>query len=146
MIIQVVAAYFVTIFFSIMFNTSKKQLFISGIVGALGWWGYLIMVHNGYSVVTGSFIGALIVSLLSFIFSRFRKSPVTIFQIPGIIPLVPGMGMYRTLYAVIDEDYSAVAKHLFETLQIAGSIAVAMMLVFSLRTVIDQQKALRLKK
>ena len=138
MMIQVFAAYFVTIFFAIIFKTSKNQLLISGFVGAVGWWGYLMVIHYDYSIVTGSFIGAFLVSLLANLFSKIRKSPVTIFQIPGIIPLVPGMGMYKTLYAVIEEDYNLVAKHLFETLQIAGSIAVAMMLIFSLSTLIEQ--------
>jgi uncharacterized membrane protein YjjB (DUF3815 family) len=138
MMIQVIAAYFVTIFFAIIFNTSKNQLLISGLVGAVGWWGYLMVIHSNYSVITASFVGAFLVSLLANLFSKLRKSPVTIFQIPGIIPLVPGMGMYKTLYAVIEEDYNLVAKHLFETLQIAGSIAVAMMILFSLSTLFDK--------
>lgn len=139
MILQVISAYFVTVFFSIMFNTSRKQLFYCGISGALGWWAYLCLTNLGYSAVLGSFVGALLVSTLSFILSRLRKAPVTIFQIPGIIPLVPGTGMYKTLYAIIEKNYSSVAINLFETLQIAGSIAVGMMFVFTIMTLIDQK-------
>lgn len=139
MIIQVIAAYFVTIFFSIMFNNARHQLIYCGLAGGLGWLVYLLSLQTSPSVVLASFFGALTVSILAFILSKVRKAPVTVFQIPGIIPLVPGMGMYQTLSAVISKDYDQVSYYLLETLQIAGAIAVAMMLVSAVRSVLEKQ-------
>lgn len=139
MIFQVIAAYFVTVFFSIMFNTSPKQLPFCGFVGSLGWLVYLISLNFSPSVVMASFFASLIVSIFAFVFSTFRRAPVTIFQIPGIIPLVPGMGMYQTLSAVITNDYEQVGYYFLETIQIAGAIAVAMTLVFALHALFKQQ-------
>lgn len=139
MIVQVIAAYFVTVFFSIMFNTSKRQLIYCGFVGGAGWLVYLLTLTRTPSVVVSSFFAALAVSLLAFVFSKLRKSPVTIFQIPGIIPLVPGKGMYQTLYAVVSNDSDKVTYYLLETLQIAGAIAVAMTLVFALLSLAEQE-------
>lgn len=132
-VIQTIAAFFVTVFFSTMFNNSKKHLFYNGLVGAFGWLAYLMVLESYESVVVASFVASLIVSVSSMILSVKRKAPITVFQIPGIIPLVPGMGMYNTLYAVISNDYDDAIVHLFLTLQIAGAIAMGMMLVYTLR-------------
>lgn len=134
MIVQVIAAFFVTIFFSIIFNSRRSQLIYSGFVGALGWLAYLLVIEADGNVVIASFVGSLIISILATILSNIKKAPITIFQIPGIIPLVPGMGMYNTLHAVIINDIDSAMVHLFQTLQIAGAIAVGMMLIYTLRT------------
>lgn len=146
MILQVIAAYFVTVTFSIMFHSAKNQLLIGGFVGALGWWVYLMAVDLKTSIVIASFLGALVASMLSLFLCRLRKAPITVFQIPGIIPLVPGMGMYKTLSAAISGDDQLVFPYLFETLQIAGAIAIAMLLVHTFRNLFfmyDSQKAHR---
>ena len=140
MLIQVIASFFVTIFFSIIFNNGKKQLFYSGLVGASGWFTYLLLVNNNYTVVMASFFATLVISIIATVLSTLRKAPITVFQIPGIIPIVPGTGMYNTLYGVITNDYEAAIYNLFETLQIAGAIAVAMMLIYTLRTLIMTKK------
>lgn len=138
MIVQIIAAYFVTVFFSVMFNNTARQLPFCGIVGAIGWLFYLLVRDQSGSVVLASFAGALIVSIIAYLMSKFRHAPITVFQIPGIIPMVPGMGMYQTLLSVITGDYEQFLFRLLETLQIAGAIAVAMMLVFSARALIER--------
>lgn len=140
MILQVIASFFVTIFFSIMFNNAKKQLLYSGLVGASGWLTYLLLVDNDYTVVIASFFATLVISIIATVLSTVRRAPITVFQIPGIIPLVPGTGMYNTLYAVITNDYEAAIYKLFETLQVAGAIAVGMMLIYTLRALIRPRK------
>jgi len=134
MIVQVIAAFFVTIFFAIMFNSRRTQLIYSGFVGAFGWLAYLLVLEANGTVVIASFVGSLIISILATILSNVRKAPITVFQIPGIIPLVPGMGMYNTLHAVINNNIDSAMVHLFQTLQIAGAIAVGMMLIYTIRT------------
>lgn len=134
MIIQVLAAFVVTIAFSIMFSNGKHQLIYCGIVGAAGWFAYLLTIEKGGTVVLASFFGALLVSILSTLLSNIRKAPITVYQITGIIPLVPGMGMYQTLDAVIRNDTYQVVYHFLQTIQIAGALAIAMMLIYTLRT------------
>ena len=131
MFIQTISAFFATIFFSIMFNIAKKELVFCGIGGALAWFVYLCVLNISSSPVIASFFGALVVGLFSRILSRVRKVPVTIFLISGIIPLVPGAGMYRTMFAIISQDLSEAAKQGVITLQIAGVIAMAMVMISS---------------
>jgi len=140
MIIQVVAAFFATFFFSIMFNVNKKQLWVCGIVGACCWAMYLFATFNNFSVVTSSFFAALVVSILSHILAIYRKNPVTTYQISGVIPIVPGAGMYRSLLYLIQDELTLANEYLVETLQIAGAIAVAMLLIYSFSVLISKLK------
>jgi len=71
------------------------------------------------------------VNIFSEIFARLLKNPVPIFLIPGIIPLVPGAGMYNTMTALIKNNFDTAIKTGIQTLLIAGSIAIALMLVTS---------------
>jgi len=131
MIIQAFSAFFATFFFSIIFNISKKDLIYCGLGGAISWSIYLYVLHKTQSPVMASFCGAFIVGIFSRIMSKIRKVPVTIFLVSGIIPLVPGAGMYRTMFAIVDNDLSKAATHGILTLQIAGVIAMAMVMVSS---------------
>jgi len=130
--IRVIAAFFATVFFSVIFNVNKKQIPFCGIVGASGWAIFLILGSMGGSIVLSSFFGALIVSILSNLLAIKRKNPVTTYQIAGIIPLVPGAGMYQTLLYLIQDKLDLANKYLVETIQTAGSIALAMLSVYSI--------------
>lgn len=131
MFIQIIAAFFATVFFSILFNVNKKELIVCGVVGSSGWAIYLITSKLDASIVLASFFGALLVSILSHLLAIYRKNPATVYQIPGIIPLVPGAGMYKSLLYLIQDRFVLSAQSLVETFQIAGAIAVAMLSVYS---------------
>ncbi len=70
--------------------------------------------------------------VLSHISARALKAPVTVFLIGGILPVVPGAGMYRTAYSLMMETSAQVYKNLQETLLIAGAIAVAIFITDSI--------------
>lgn len=139
MMIEVFAAFVATMAFSVFFNVSKNELFFSGLVGGIGWFIYLISVKLFQDVIYSSFIAALVISIISHFLARIRKNPVTIYQIGGMFPIVPGAGMYRTLYYIVNEDYTIANYYLYETLQIAGAIAVAMVLIAFIFTLITKR-------
>lgn len=133
MFYQVAGAFFAVLGFSLILEVPKKLLLHTGLIGAVGWWIYL-MVHNywGSTVVLAAFWSAMVVSLLSHTAARILKAPVTVFLIGGILPVVPGAGMYRTAYSVIMESSEMVYKNLQETLLIAGAIAIAIFIMDSM--------------
>ncbi|KAE9634471.1 MAG: hypothetical protein PWP07_250 [Epulopiscium sp.] len=132
MILQTISAFFATFFFAVLFNISKKQLLFCGGIGAFGWLIYLCFFNLTDSVVLASFISALSISMISRIFSIIRKVPVTVFLISGIIPLVPGAGMYRTMYAMLAQNFQETAFYGAQTLEVAGVIAIAIIFTSSL--------------
>ena len=56
--------------------------------------------------VGASFLGSLILGLMSHTMSRRYKRPVIIFIVPGIIPLVPGGAAYEATRYLVSNDYT----------------------------------------
>lgn len=71
------------------------------------------------------FTAALLVAIVSHLFARIFKAPVTVFLVPGILPLVPGVGMYRIIYYILQENSTMAGYYFLYTLQMAGMIAIA---------------------
>ena len=126
--IHVISAFFATIFFSIIFNVQKKHLFACGIMGAVGWGIYILGVLLGYSGVLFTFLGAYFVAQGSYFLAKYKCAPVTVFLIPGIIPLVPGIGLYRTMYALLFSEHSKALEYALTTFQLSGVIAGAIIM------------------
>ena len=58
----------------------------------------MLCISLGLSSVWASFFGAVFVDLSSQILARRLKAPVIIFLIIGVLPLVPGYGIYKVAY------------------------------------------------
>ena len=131
-IIQFIAGFVVSLAFAIFFNVPKKSLISCGLVGAVGWLAY-VLTNLVSDVVVGSFVGALCVGLLSTNASKRLRMPATIFIYTGMIPLVPGYGMYNTMQNIVTKNYNIALKVGLETLLQAGAIAMGILLasVFS---------------
>ena len=95
MIIQTIGAFFSVFTLSVIFGVPKKYLVYSSLTGAAGWCVYLVLSDLGWKEFLAMFGATILVALMSNIFARVLKSPVSIYLIPGILPLVPGLGMYR---------------------------------------------------
>lgn len=115
--------------FAVLLETPRKYLLHAGIAGAIGGLVYLFSVQQGMEVVLASFFSALAIALTSHTFARVFKAPVTIFLIAGILPTVPGAGMYRIVYYIIAGDSSKSSYYLIQTLEIAGVIALAIFIM-----------------
>ena len=128
-LVQVIGAFIAVIAVAITFGVPKKFLEYTGLVGAVGWLVYLLLKNTGCSTVVSMFFAALIVALISHSFARIMKTPVTLFLIAGILPLVPGIGMYRIVYNLITNNNSLAGFYFSETMQIAGMIALAIFIM-----------------
>ena len=107
LLINFIFSFAVTAGFSIFFNAPKKSLIPCGIVGGIGWCAYILMSKSSYfSNVFSMVIASAVISLLSEILARKLKYPSINFIIPGILPLVPGLGLYNTMYSLVQKDYA----------------------------------------
>lgn len=126
--IHSVYAFFAALGFAVLFNIPRREMLFAGISGALGWFFYELMQEAGVSIIFASFIGALFVGISAELFAKLRKQPATVFVVPGIIPLVPGYGLYFSMLNVIEQNYDEALRVGFETLMIAVIIASAIIL------------------
>ena len=60
----------------------------------------MVSFHMG--MASASFLGAALLSVFYFALSRYFHAPVFVVTIPAIIPLIPGVLLYRFLFAIID--------------------------------------------
>lgn len=129
MMLSILSAFISTLGFSIVFHVQRKHLLICGATGAISWTLYLLLIQNSHSSVLASFLSTLVVTTLSYLLAKKRKTPITVFLIAGILPLVPGLGLYRMMYALLDEDYSLALDYATLTFEIAGVIAGAIVII-----------------
>lgn len=135
-IFEFIISFISIIGFAVLFNIPKISIPKAALSGALGWVSYVYIFNIFESTVSATFIGACVVALTSEIFARRFQEAVTVFIIPAIIPLVPGSGMYYTMLAIIENDYTRFASVSSETIFIAGSIAAAILIISSLTRMI----------
>lgn len=129
--LQFLFAFFATIGYSLLFNSSRKYILPAAFSGAMGWLIYQSMAVAGSPLVFACFVGAVVAASIGEFFSRHLREVSLTFIIPGVLPLVPGAGMYRTMLGLLHQDFSAAAEAGTQTILMAGSIAVAILIVSS---------------
>ena len=121
--------------FSVIFEEKRLRIILScSATGFVAWLTYLLFGFLGTSIrmqTVRYFLAAVVVALLSEMFARIHKSPATLFLTIGIIPLVPGAGIYYTMEALLNGSLSLFARRGLETAACAGAIAVGCSLVSS---------------
>lgn len=134
-------SFLATAAFGVLFQAPKKTLAISGVIGAVGWVIFVYMRKDlGYSSFYANLSATVILSLLSELAARVFKQPVTIFVIPGIIPIVPGLGMYMGMTQIIENRYEVGMNTLLTAGMDAGAIALGMMFMTSIFRVLKMSK------
>lgn len=129
MIIQTIGAFLAVVGFCFILEVPKRHIISTSLVGAIGWLVYLLVVNKG-GVVWATFFASLVIDICAQILARVMKTPVTIFLIGGILPLVPGSHIYRTISIIIsgEQGYDS----LVQTFMIAGAIALAIFVIDSI--------------
>ena len=136
MITQFILAMFATLGCCIIFHLPYRCMPVSAMIGAVGWTCCQLLTQAELSIAVSTFIATLLVALLGEVFSRVLKDAATLFVIPGIIPLVPGGGMYYTMLYFIQGDMASAGEWGTRTVLIAIAIAIALLVMSSIVRII----------
>lgn len=120
-----------------------KKILWAGICGVTGWVTYTIVYNNCHSPVMASFMGAFIVGMYSEFMARKLKTPASMFSIPGIFPLVPGITAYNTIRFIVENNLSGAFGNGMETITVGGAIGLGIMLA---STIVRFTKIINMKK
>lgn len=95
---QAVAAALAAMGFSVIFNIPPRLLLVAGggAVIAVGTRN-LLALGVGMPQAWASFAGAAVVSVIGFKFAHWIRTPHSVVTIPAVIPMIPGVLMYRLL-------------------------------------------------
>ncbi|MBQ2061306.1 MAG: threonine/serine exporter family protein [Oscillospiraceae bacterium] len=134
-VIQLLAAFFGGLGVALLFGMRSRHLLPAAIGGVLAWGVYLgvdALIHS-------DFLACLVASAFAVIYAemmaRWRKTPATLFVIPGIVPLVPGSSLYNTMSCVVRGEMAGAKNYGTKTLLCALAIAAGISIVTALREI-----------
>lgn len=128
-VIHAFYSFMATACFGIIFNAPIKAIPYCGFVGSIGWTIYYVLMQIGVQEVQATFAAAFAIALVAQYFAQRLKMPMIIFNVSGIIPLVPGGIAYNTMRNIVELDYNLGLQNGMRVLMISG--AIAMGLVFA---------------
>nr|UWI50636.1 threonine/serine exporter family protein [Clostridioides difficile] len=127
--VEVVAAFFTALSFGVLFNMKGKNLIISGVGGSIAWFSYKFCLNMGVSVNLCFFIATVCFAIYCELCARIYMTPSTTLSVCCLIILVPGYGIYNTMYSFLTNDYIKAVEYGVSTLSCASSIALGLVFI-----------------
>lgn len=134
-ILQFLLAFGATIGFGVMFNAPKKVLIYCGFAGGIGWIIYTAVMNTIDQNIIAAFLGSFVLTIISLLFARRLKTPVIVFIVCGIIPLVPGGLAYQAMRHIVTSDYQLAIESIFQVGLVSGAIAIGIIFAETLNQV-----------
>ncbi len=125
-IVPILMAAVGSVSFGMFFGIISKKLIFSALGGALTWSVYLTAMHFHISEPICYALAAASGTLFAEILARIVKTPVTLFIITSIIPLVPGGALYYTMLGLLQGNQEVFLLKGSYTLSAAGAMALGM--------------------
>ena len=132
-LIETLAAALGSVAFSLLFGAPEKYYPECGLTGGGGWLLYRLLTDfTPFSPILATFLAAAAVALYSRIAVVRRCCPTTVFLIAGLFPLVPGAGIYWTVYYLVTGEISLACSSGAAALKAAFAIVLAIAAAFEL--------------
>ena len=113
-IIAFVSSYLAGSGFGLLLSAPQKSVVWGGFLGAVGYTAYWLCMQGGIGETAAMFLGALAAAIGTQIAARRFKMIATVFVTIAILPMVPGLGLYRAMSALAQGELSsggAIAAH-----------------------------------
>ena len=90
-------AFLGTVGFAMLVHIPKRAWLPSGLIAAFSWFVYWGFLQLGLSDPSSIFLGSFFGSLAGHLCARKIRIINTVFLISAIVPVVPGLGLYRMM-------------------------------------------------
>ena len=110
-------------FFHLLWHGHIKDACVGAVVCMIAWGFTILFIALDWNEYAGYFAGAVFATLAAEILARFYKCPATIFLIIGVIAMVPGGSLYRTMFYAVAADWEKFGTQGIKTFLYAASIA-----------------------
>ncbi len=101
--VQVVAAAVVAGAWALASYTGPRTALTVGAVGGLAWLVASVLGGAGMSPAVASAAAAFVVGVMGVALDARLRVPAIVTSVCGIVPLLPGLAIYRGLFALVDE-------------------------------------------
>ncbi|MEB3429946.1 threonine/serine exporter family protein [Citroniella saccharovorans] len=122
--------------FAYAYNIPPRSLLAVGLTGGVSWIIYSLLrsIDKEY---LGVFLASLTIGTMAIFFSKKHKLPSTVYIIPSIIPLVPGMSLYFTMYNIVMENYNEAFLRGIYAIATAGLLACGIIVSMGIKSNVD---------
>lgn len=140
---QLVTSFIASAAFGMIFNAPRKALLQCGFAGMVGWLLYILLQDMAVKPVTATVVAAFCVTMISHFFAKKYKTPIIVFSVSGIIPLVPGGVAYNALRHVAENQFDQAVQLGAQAFMISGAIALGLLLSEVINQVIRKWSVMR---
>ena len=100
-VIQLITSFITSVFFSIVFRINRRHLLNAGVCGLLTFAAYYAVNLLTASVFWAAFISSVVAALFAETHARIGKAPTIVMLMPGVVPIVPGGYLYRSVRDIV---------------------------------------------
>ena len=93
----VLGSFLGTVGFAMLVHVPKRSWLASGLIAVFSYMVYWSLLRLGLSDPTSVFLGSLFGSLAGQLCARKMKIIGTVFLMSAVVPVVPGLGLYRMM-------------------------------------------------
>lgn len=132
-LLQFILAYLATAGFGVLLNIPRRAVNLSGWVGAAGWFTYELLytvlpLTVDAKLAIGNLVAAIVIGVASGLAAHYKHMPMIIFNIPSLVPLVPGGQSYRVVRNLVTGNPNVAYQYLVQVVIIAGVIAIGFLI------------------
>jgi uncharacterized membrane protein YjjB (DUF3815 family) len=144
---QLITSFLAASCFGVIFNAPKNSLIKCGFIGSAGWGLYYWLVNfQSVDQVVGTFLASFLIAFIGQYFAKRYRSPMIIFSVAGIIPLVPGGLAYDAMRQFVENDYNLALQLAAKVFMISGAIAMGLVFSEVINQIIRQSSIQRFTK
>lgn len=133
LLVQAFAAFAGTAAFALLFGVDREHYVPAGVIGAIGWVIYLLLVRQAaVSPVIATIVSSTLVCLVSRMAAIPFRSPAQVFLLCGIFPLVPGAGIFWFTYYLTGGQFDLSTQSGWMAIKIAIAIVLGIILAMEL--------------
>lgn len=138
------ASFFASLCFAILFQVRGRNLICAAVAGGVCWLVYAV-AGLIVSDIPAYFLAAVATTIYAELLARILRTPAIVYLAVGVIPLVPGGGIYRTMLFCIRGTPEAALSACINTIGIAGAMAMGIVIVSSFVRMLSHQQTIKLQ-
>lgn len=126
--LEIVFSFTCSVGFGIVFGIKPKELGYAGLAGVVTRIALMLCQLATGNRLLYTLVGALFGALYAELIGRYKKTVVTKFLYPAMVPMIPGDLLYNTLVSIVNLDGSNILSYGTNLVQALLGIALGCML------------------
>ena len=123
LVLQFVLSYVSTVCFGVLLHIPVRAYNASGLIGGATWVIYWIMYYQNHcGLAISNLVAAILISLFSMLAAKRRKMPMIVFNVPALVPFVPGGQAYKMVRNFAIGNDHLVMVYMYQVIVIVGAI------------------------